>query len=286
MNLFMLIFLSIPEAILSLPFMLIISGKKEKLKFKIGNVIQFFISIALMLTASCIIRPLVSDVSQSTACHTLAYSVIVILVYRIHPAKALLGVAWTVLFVSTLENSFIPFVITYLCKGISNFYGSNITLLVCSIPVRICQVVAARYFYNNDEFLDTIRNDKKYSIIFGISSFFMVVAEVFISYTYAQYFDKFTFMIQLLFSCALLVLMLSFYVAIFGFIYIMLNNFVGSVKDCDEKQKEQSAIVLQKIEDRNHKTLEELYNILQRDKYKGEAVDLLKSHLDTEGEKN
>ena len=282
MDLFMLIFLSVPEYILSVPLMLLLSGKKEKLKFTIGNAIQFFITIALMLTASWIIRPLVSDTFQSVAYSTLAYTVIFLVVYRIRLDKTVLGVAWTVLYLITLENTFIPFVITYMCKGIPNFYSSNITLLVCSVPVRVFQALAVRYFYKNDDFLEVVREDKKYSIIFAVSSFLMCLAEAFISYVYYAFFDKFPFMIQLLFSCALLILMLSFYAAIFGFIFIIVKKLIDDVKDMDKKQKQQTAID-KKINDEN---LEELYNVLENEKDVGKAISLLKNHLDIKGEKD
>lgn len=279
MDLFMLIFLSLPEYLLDLPLMLIISGEKEKLKLKIGNVIRFFLAIALMLTATWLIRPLVSNVSLSVAVHSVAYTVIILLVYGIHPVKAMLGVAWAMLYLYTLENTFIPFVITYISKGITAFYGSNITLLVCTIPLRAFQFLAVRYFYKNNEFLEAVRSEKKYSIVFAVSSFIMTVAQMYIAYIYATFFDKYPFMTQLLFSCALLALMISFYVAIFGFIYIVVKKFANDVKDRDVKQKQQSAINLKKITDKNHNTLEELCHILENEKNMDKAIGLLKMHL-------
>jgi hypothetical protein len=73
MDLFMLIFLSLPEFIFDVPLMLIISGEKEKLKLKANNAIRFFLAIVLMLTATWFIRPHISSTFQSMACHIIAY---------------------------------------------------------------------------------------------------------------------------------------------------------------------------------------------------------------------
>ncbi len=278
-DLFMLIFLSLPEFLLELPLILLISGEKEKLKFNAKNTIKFSMAIALMLSATWLIRPHVSNTVQSIACHTVAYVLIILVVYRIHPFRALLGVTWAILYVDTLENTFIPFVIAYISKGLNNFYGSNITLILVSLPVRTFQFLAVRYFYKNDEYLNAIRSEKKYSIIFAVSCYLMTLSEVFIAYVYYTYFDKFSFMVQLLFSCALLILMISFFMAIFGFIYIVVKKFANDVKCRDEKQKQQSAIKIKRVNEKNHDTLKELYNILKNEKYTGDAIDLLEEHL-------
>ncbi len=263
MDLFMLIFLSLPEFIFDLPLMLIISGEKEKLKFEVNNVIKFFLAIALMLIATWFIRPYVSSTFQSIACHTIAYGLIILLIYRPHPVKAALGITWASLYVYTLENTSVPFVITYISKGLTSFYGNNITLILCSLPVRTFQILAVIYFYKNDEHIEAIRSEKKYSIVFASSWFIMSLAEVFIAYVYYTYFDKYSFTVQLLFSFALLALMLSFYIAIFGFIYIVVRKFSNDVKNRDEKQKQQTAINMKKLNDKNYDTLEELYYVLE-----------------------
>lgn len=280
MDLFMLIFLSMPEFLLNMLLMLIIAGKKNKLKFnKVGNVIQFAVALALMLTATWLIRPHASSPAQSLVCHSIAYVLIILVVYRINPVKVVLGVAWTILYQNTLENTFIPFVIAYFSKGLTAFYGSHLTLILVSLPVRIFQALAVIYFYKNDEFLGAIRGDKKYNIVFAASCYLLTLAEVFISYIYYTFFDEFSFVIQLLFSCSLLALILSFYIAIFGFIYIIVKKFSDDVKNRDMKQRQLSAISMKKVNDKKRDTLEELYSVLQSEKYTGKAIDILKNHL-------
>jgi hypothetical protein len=61
----MLFFLSLPEFLLDLPLMLIIAGEKKKLKFEVSNVIRFFVAIALMMVATRLIRPNVSNTFTS-----------------------------------------------------------------------------------------------------------------------------------------------------------------------------------------------------------------------------
>jgi hypothetical protein len=198
-----------------------------------------------------------------------------------HPIKALLGATWVMLYISTIENIYIPFVITHVSKGLISFYGSSITLLLVSLPERLLQIIAIRYFYKNDEFIEAIRGEKKYSIIFAISNFVMCLAEMFIAYVYYVYFDKYTFAIQIIFSCALFALMLSFYVAEFGFIYIIVKKFANGVKIRDEKHKRQAAINIKIINDRNQAILEEVCNMLEIKKDTDRAIDILKEHLYT-----
>ncbi|RCX17933.1 hypothetical protein DFR58_106101 [Anaerobacterium chartisolvens] len=278
-NLFMVVFLSIPEFFLSIVLMLIISGNKERLKPDVENASKLIIAIGLMVVATCILRPLSSNVVVSVIVHAIAYVGALKAIYKMNANAAVLSVTLTLLYTFTLENTFMPFVITYLCEGITNFYASNITMFLSTLPIRAFQLLGIAMFYKHDVCFKTVLEDRKYSIIFTASSLLMVMAHTFFSYIYVADFNKFSFKLQMAYSVGLLIIMLSFYTAIFSFIYIMVKELLKGAAALGERHMRHTEVVLKKEKDKNYLELQSLCGILEGERNVDKAISFIKKHI-------
>ncbi len=278
-NLFMVVFLSIPEFFLSIVLMLVISGNKDRLKPDVENASKLIIAIGLMVAATCILRPLASNAVVSVIVHAIVYIGALKAIYKMHANAAVLSVTLTLLYTFTFENAFIPFVITYLCEGITNFYASNITMFLSAIPVRGFQLLGIVMFYKHDVCFKTVLEDRKYSIIFTASSLLMVMAHTFFSYIYIAGFDKLSFKLQMAYSLGLLIIMLSFYTAIFGFIYIMVKDLLKGAAALGERHKRHTAVMLKKAKDKSNLELQSLCGMLERERDVDKAIGFIKRHI-------
>ncbi|MCX7920916.1 MAG: hypothetical protein N3B21_02655 [Clostridia bacterium] len=76
MNFFILLFISLPEAICNLAIILLLAGKKECLKMRGSNIARFSVALVSMLAISWFIRPLLPNYAVNFIVHSLAYTLI------------------------------------------------------------------------------------------------------------------------------------------------------------------------------------------------------------------
>ncbi len=291
-NLFMVIFSSIPEFFFTFLMMLVLSGNKERLKLKLGNVVRIIVAIGLMVIATCIVRPLSLDLMMNLALHMIVYVAVLAAVYWIRIDISLLSVGLSCAYLYTIENSFIPLVITYLSKGLDNFYQSTSTMLICSLIVRGLQLITVIALYKRDVLFEIVREERKHSIIFTASIFTMIFTENFFTYIYLMYFERFSFNVQILYSIGLLLFMFSFYMAMFSFTDILIKKLLKDVvardkqhKDVvarDKQHKINTAVELKKAKDQNDRKLQSLCDMLESEKDIGKAIISLKQYINTD----
>ncbi|MCX7923973.1 MAG: hypothetical protein N3B21_18460 [Clostridia bacterium] len=204
MNLFILFFISFPEAILGLYMILLFAGEKKYLYLlNRKNVLRFAATLALMLTASYTLRPLAPNVAVNTLLHCVAYIIIIGIVYRMDIYRTVFAVVLLLSFFATVENGYIPFVITYISKGIREFYSNKLVLLLVSIPTRILQlatIMFLRKYYI--VFIATKLNKRIYTWLTAIMLFVFCI-DYSASYMFVLYFNSLSFVHQIFSSIGL-----------------------------------------------------------------------------------
>lgn len=223
-NTFMLLFISLPEAFLNLILILLFAGQKNRLSINQQNIMKFSITLLLMLVSTWFIRSLSPNVAVNALCTTAAYIVILLIVYRINVGITALSVTTIFLYIVAIENTYIPFIITYHAKNLTEFFGSNLTLFLCAIPERILQVLAIALLWKYNDVLEITRINKKFLRILIICNLIIYSSEEFFSYIFVQNFNNYSFLVQIIYAIVLLMLILAFNVLIFAFMYIALKG--------------------------------------------------------------
>ncbi|HEY9059677.1 MAG TPA: hypothetical protein VIO64_04115 [Pseudobacteroides sp.] len=273
MSLFILFFISFPEALLNLVIILILEDEKKRLSLNKSNIISFISSLMLMLLASCIIRPLVPNVAFNIILHSIAYTVIVTLIYKKNLYKTYFIVLLLALFFVTIENSYIPYIITSIENGLDNFSKNSIMLLLCSLPSRIFQICAILFLrkYYTVFNLNTI--DKKLYKWFIALLFILTFSENYFSYVFTIYYSKMSLIHQILYSFLLLVMLTTSCSIVFKLLHETIKSVVAvGIEEFN------------KLENDAEQTFNEIYTLLE-DNNVDEAKNLLKELLDTERKK-
>lgn len=225
MNLYILLLISLPEAFLNIILILLFAGKKEKLKLDKNNIMRFTIALVSMLLVSNFIRPIVPNVVINMLLHVIAYIVILKLVYNIDLKYITLGVLFMVLVLSSVENLYIPYIITYVSKGIENFSNHYPFYVVYSMPYRIFQIILIRFFWKHQVLLVTKIN-RRFHNFFIISTFILIIIEYFLNYLFYSYFNVMTLSHQISLSLSLILMVTVFNYLVFKFIYIAVSDIV------------------------------------------------------------
>ncbi len=218
MNLYILFFVSLPLAILDLAQFLLFAGKKDRLKINSPNVIRFVISVILMLVATCFIRPAASSVPVSMTLHTIVYVIILILVYRINIQYAILGVIFTMLLRSTIENAYFPYIIAFTSKGWANFQQQYLLYPLYTIPDFISSIIVIWFLWKYEFFMITKIN-KSLHKIFIYTTLVLLSVEYYFLFLFFTYSDKMPLAHQISFSITLLVMATGLNLLIFRLIY-------------------------------------------------------------------
>jgi len=219
MNLYILFVVSLPEAFLNITIALIITGYRKNLKINKQNIFKFSIAILLALFSSWIIRPVSPNVLTSVALHIIAYSLIFMMVYRMKPAYALLGTSFFLLINTAIEVLTIPYVITYVFKGMANFQNAYHWYGLLSLPQRIVQVLAVVFLWKHEILLATKIN-YRFHRLFVIFFLMATFGEHLSGYVFLAVFDKLSLMYQILFSVSMFLTIFAINMLIFKFIYM------------------------------------------------------------------
>ncbi len=225
MNLYILLLVSLPEAFLNLMIALLITGRKENLKINSQNILKFVAAIFLMLTSSCFIRPASPNIITSVSLHIIAYSLILIIVYRMKPVYALFGTAFFFLIMSAIEVLYVPFIITYGFKGMTNFQNAYHWYVLLAMPQRIVQVIAILFLWKHDILLVT-RINRRLNRLFIISFLLLTLGEYSSCYIFFEIFDKLTLVYQITFSISLFVIVLVLNILMFKLIYTVISGLI------------------------------------------------------------
>lgn len=226
MNLYILFLVSLPEAFLNLIIFLLFAGAKNYLTINRANVIRFAVTLVVMLTATYIIRPHIPNIAIiSIFAHSFIYIVLITLVYRLKVIHALLSVIFTALLYSMIENLSVPFIITYISKGIEDFTKNYQLFPLYSIPTRIFQVLAVLYLWKYEILLVT-RISRQFHKTFIFSSLILVVIEYYFGYVFYSIFNTISLVQQIIFAIALILLVVAFNFLIFKAIYITIGKII------------------------------------------------------------
>ncbi len=225
MNLYILFLVSLPEAFLNLIIALLITGRKENLKINKHNVIRFITALSLMLLSSYVIRPISPNVITSVTLHVIAYTVLLMLVYRMKPIYALFGTAFIFMIMTTAEVIYTPYVITYGFKGMANFQNAYHWYVLISLPPRILQIIVITFLWRHDILLVT-RINNKFHRIFIVSFLLLGFGEQMLYFVFVSIFDKLQIVYQISFSAAMFIIVLVLNFLILKLIYTVINGLV------------------------------------------------------------
>lgn len=226
MNGYILLFVSLPEAILNIIIFLLFAGKKESLKINKPNAIRFVITLGLMLASSAFIRPKAPNVAVNMCVHLIAYVAIIVIVYKINIQYAFLSVGLAMLTYSTVENAYTPYVIVYLLKGMENFPKEYLMFPIYSLPIRISQLIVIWFLWKHEILLVT-KMDKRFHTNFIFTTLILILVEYFFVFIFYTYYEIMPLHHQIVFSIALCVMAIAFNLLIFKLVY---NAVYGIVK--------------------------------------------------------
>jgi hypothetical protein len=200
---------SLPEAVASLIIMILLLGQRKYLNWRDkSNIIRFVGSICLMLLATVVVLPLSPNVVTNAAGHFIFYLLIIKLVYSIDFPAALFSVSLFYTLAMVVENTYMPFVITYVFKSPANFYSDSVNLLIYSIPARVMQIIIIVFLLKYHIVFISTKLNKKINILVSVVLAGIMFSELFISLAFVNNFDKFSQASQILFSVSLAALML------------------------------------------------------------------------------
>lgn len=223
MNLYILFFVSLPEAFLNLIIILLIAGEKDRLKINNSNVIRFVVTLILMLAASWFIRPIASNFVISISLHIIAYTLIMFLIYRMNIMYALLGISFALMLIVTTEVLYFPYIITYVHHGMENFTKAYPLFLPYSLPDRIVQVIVIRFLWKHDILLAT-RINRRFHKLFIASFLILTIIEDVFYLIFVTFSDKMPLSYQIAFSVGLFVMAVVQSFLIIKFIYLALGG--------------------------------------------------------------
>lgn len=279
MNVLILIFVSLPEAFLNLIIILLFAGKKDCLKISGENVKKFAVTLFLMITTSYIIRPLISNVAANMAIHSVVYMGVIAAVYRQNIAYTGFSVALTLTMYSVIENTYMPLIITYVSKGIENFFSSSIHIIaLCSLPYRLAQIATILLLNRTNivYILSTICRRFSKSLTIILLGFIFV--NYYLSYLFSLYFDKFQPVHQISFAIALFILMIVFAVLIAKFINIGIRGVVingyKQYRELEENSKYAFIELLRLLKDNDKAQAIEILEELTRPEKREKEVEI------------
>lgn len=269
MNLYILFLISLPEAALNLYIILCLSGQNFRLNIKDKKNIFLYISaLGLMLTSSIIFRPIAPNVIINFALHILAYTFIIIFVYKVDFSKSALCVSLTMVLYALVEHLYMPFIVVYISKGIENFYNGYHLFVLYSLPYRLIQIFIAVFLNKYSIILEIVKINKQFNKIFIVFMYTIIFLEYYFSYIFYNYFEKMSIIHQITFSIALLLMVFVTSYLIFKFIYVAMKSVItGGYKQYQELEK--NSIF----------TFDNIYKLLKDDR-RNDAINLLEKILD------
>ncbi|MCX7749471.1 MAG: hypothetical protein N2645_21650 [Clostridia bacterium] len=278
----MLIFLSLPEAILNLVLILLVLGKKEEyLNRKLESAIRFSFTVILMLIATSTLRPLASNVIESMIYHIIAYIIIISLVYGkslksiyINIGTVSFGTTIIMLFISTIDNLYMP-ILTILHSDINSYLNNILVLIPLSIPVRLVQGGAICLLWKYSKVLEVTKINKMLRKIFVISNVIIITAEYYLSNNFVNYYKMYTTSEQIFYTIAILMLTITVNFLVFSCIYITIKKVI-MISDHNYKKLQQCKNDLE--EDAKY-AFNEVYRLLKDSENVDQAIDLLEKIL-------
>lgn len=226
MNWSILFFGSLPETFLNLVIILLLAGNRERLKINLSNFAGFISALGLMLVTSWFIRPLVPNVAVSFVLHMIIYAVIMLLIYKVNIVKAFFCTSILALLLSTMENLYIPYVITYVCGSLDKVYNNSMLFILISIPMRLIQAVAIIMLLKHSVVLEVTKIDRKFHRLFIICLYILTFVEYYMSNIFINYFNNMSLVHQITFSVSLFAIICVFGILVFNFIYSTVKGIV------------------------------------------------------------
>lgn len=262
MNFYILFLVSLPEAFLNEIIILLFAGAKERLTLNKDNVVRFIICLVSMLALTSFIRPVVHNVIENILASSIIYIFVFALIYRLRLVHAALSVIFAILLFSTIENSYLPFIVAYVYKGIENFSKNYHLFAIYSIPSRILQGLTILYLWKYEILLVT-KISKQFHKTFIISSFLLIFVEYFFGYLFYTYFNVIPLLQQILFAVAIVLLVIIFNYLMFKTIYVAIGKIITN------------GFTQYKELEENAKTAFELINNLIKSNRNDEAIKII-----------
>lgn len=225
MNLYILFCISLPEAFLNGIIILLFAGAKEKLKPTKINILKFITFIALSLALTSLVRPLARNVIENILISSVVYIFIIAIIFRLKLIHAALSVLFTILLFSTVENSYYPFIVAYISKGMENYMQHYHWIVLYALPTRIFQMIVIAFLYKYDILLVT-KIDRKFHKICIFSSFILIFVEYFFAFIFSIYFNMLPLLQQILFAGAIVLMVIAFNYLLFKTIYVTIGKII------------------------------------------------------------
>ncbi len=228
MSLIKLLVVWTPEVALNIVIILLVVGLKDQLKFKnIGNLIKFLSSVACLDAASIVLDRFVSfNVIVNIIYHAVIYFAVIVLIYKVDFRKAFIGIILMYFTFLTLENTYYPFLVSYVSGGIEQ-YNNNITqYILFSCITRLAQMGLIVFLWKNQYVFLVTTLSKKINNIFNIFIFVLMVCETCISYLYAIYFGQMSLEHQIIYGSVLVTMVVLHYALIYKVIYSSIKGII------------------------------------------------------------
>ncbi len=217
-----------PEVALNIVIILLIVGLKDQLKFKnVGNLIKFLSSVVCLDASSIVLDKIATfNVVVNIIYHAVIYFVVIVLIYKVDFRKTIVSVILMYFTFLTLENTYYPFLVSYVSGGINN-YNDNITqYILFSCITRLAQTGLIVFLWKNQYVFLVTALSKKINNIFNIFISVLSICETCISVLYAIYFGQMSLEHQIIYGSALVVMVVLHYALIYKVIYSSIKGIV------------------------------------------------------------
>ena len=214
-NFYILFLVSLPLAVLDLAQFLLFTGNKNRLMLNKANIVRFAAAVFLMLIATYLIRSISPNVPINMLLHIIAYVIILLLVYRMNFQYAVLGVAFTMLIYSTIDNVTFPYIIKYFSKGLENFENQFVLYPLFTLPNFICSIIVIRLLWKYEIHMLSKINSSFHKLYIK-TALILIVIEYFLSFIFNNNSSEMSLGHQITFSAALLLLTVCMNLIIFN----------------------------------------------------------------------
>lgn len=281
-NIGIIFFLSLPEAVLNTILVLYIAGEREShLKLNRANIIKMIVSTILMLFATAIIRPFMPNIVVSILFHIIAYTLIISIIYRTNFWTILFSTIASALVVSTIENIFVTIMTVVLGRGISEYMTNIPVMFALSLPIRLFQVLVIFFLKRYYNILEFTNISKEFRKVFIFCNLTIITAEYYISNSFVNHFSQYTKIEQILFAAAILIITITVNFLVFTSIYLSVKK-VMLVSDSNYRKLQSN---MTELEENAKYAFNEVYRLLKDEENVEQATVLLEKLLNAKGSK-
>ena len=189
MNLFNILTVSVPEAVLNVFVGLLVVGGKRFLKPGKANIFKMLLAVVLMVTSSVTFRAIMPDINIALLVNIIAYIIIIKSVYSVQWWKALTITIFFVGLLITIEGAYMPYCVAFILKNLNNLWSDDITRFIYVLPERLIQIAVVVSLWNWDIILVNLKKYKEIRLISSMYIITLLTVEAIVSFTFVENLD-------------------------------------------------------------------------------------------------